>query len=603
MFTFGTAGRKMHGIYYGGRMKRIIVLTLAALAAGSAYADGKDLAELVPANSLAVLSVRDTGNLRRQMAETPYFKVLADPALDAGRERIADFFQTRFERIPLFIGLRLDETLAALNGQTVFAARRKRAGALRIGLEFVLLVDLGDGRTAFEERLEAAVKKSIREALIERAAYDAEGVMAFTLYDLKRQIDRPRPEQRALDYADDKVRRELDEEVPDKKSDGYEIVYGFVGNVFIAASTRVYFRDTVRLASGKSDGASIVKTRPYAEAAEKFPGAENFFFVQLSAAMADLLKYFPHLKILGLNERPAADAKDAPNDKENGSVAERLGLNGLAWAAGRFDFRDGLMAREIFVRTAMPRRLLLSLADCLQGPVALGEIPERAVRTITLRVDPTKVFETARRVMLDGWGADCAGLRALDEAENRLGTSTADFLSAFDGALALSRFANGDWIFSAGLNRNAPVLAGLAAFFAFANGELRPDTTVTADSPVSPLSFRVGQNVVFVSNSARLIDEYVSGGPPRLKTRPEALAAVEKIAGGGGLVVTGSLLHDFLQKARPSAGGMLAELGELGLLPSDDVIGKYLNVREIAAFTAGADGLLVKIGHFRNDRR
>jgi hypothetical protein len=372
-----------------------LVLALGLFAAGYAQAAGVSApAQLLPPDTLAVLSLPDADKAAVSWNESAYGKLWQDPALKPFRDRVVEKW-TEHLAAPLQrqLGIKLTEYLDMAHGQLTLAITRNGWGSrpdARPGV--LILVDSKDKQELVKIRLEE-LKKKWTDAGKGQKSEKIRGI-DFTTFVIADQ-DWSRTIGRAFPGGDeDEAAEENGEPAKTAQAGNKEITFGQSGSLLLVSNDVAELERVLARQSGSMAGSLAESSTFQASQNSLFRDAVGLAWVNVA----------PIYEVIHKQLRSASESAAAGNpfairpDK----VLEALGLSEVKTIAARLraNAAEGTFA-EVFVSIPEARRKglfrLLALERRESGPPAF--VGAEVLRFQRWRIDAQKAWTTLESIL------------------------------------------------------------------------------------------------------------------------------------------------------------------------------------------------------------
>jgi hypothetical protein len=380
---------------------RLAVVLLTALIACSLRAGTPPAAQLLPSDTLFVVSVPDWDKAAAFWSDSSYGRLWRDPSMKAFKEHFVDKLQAEFAGpVQRELGIKWTDYLGLLHGQVTVAVTQNGWGTrLDAKPGVLLLVDCKDQQDALKTRLSELKKKWVDagKQLKTEQIRDVE----FTTFILPATDLAPGPDKDLA--SDDKGASEPeDRAAPPKISEGSEITVGQSGSLLIVGNNAIDIEKVLaRQAGGLA--AALADQAAYDGQAALFRNAIAFAWLNFTF-------------IYDVMARQAADSIRAGRPGNPFAVTgDRLlaatGLSGVKSAAARVTGNSEGLAAEVFLAAPQARRggvlrvLALQPKEASPPPFVAADL----VKFSRWRIDGQKAWTTLENIFTS-ISPDLAGL-------------------------------------------------------------------------------------------------------------------------------------------------------------------------------------------------
>jgi hypothetical protein len=425
-------------------MRPLSIVALALLAAVPlARAAAPPAAQLLPPDTLGLLSVPDWDRVVTFWNQSAQSKLWKDPSMKAVREKALQKWQDEYV-VPLErqLGIKLKDYLDLLHGQLTLAVLRNEWNVQPGGqLGLLLLIDVKDKQPALKSRLAEMRRKwvdsgqQLRTEKIRDVEFTA---FMVGLDDLQKSLDKafPRPKEGADEESPD------DQSNPARKTEKSAVLVGQSGPLLIIGNNS---KNIERLLARQSGGlaTSLAELPAYqANATQLFRDALGIAWVSLPPILENLQKPPP----------ADSDAKQNPLAPRLDKILAASGLTGISTIAARaFGDADG-SGVEVFLSAPESRRrgvvalIAPEAKDAGPPPFVASDVAKFS----RWRIDGKKAWDTLES-MLTQISPEMAGLIQMglqaagkerdpnfDLKQALLGSLGDDFIAIQKGSHALS---------------------------------------------------------------------------------------------------------------------------------------------------------------------
>ncbi len=325
---------------------------LVACADISAAADRR-IEELLPANTVAFVHIRDAKATAERIKKTPYYAMYQEDPVKKFLEKPMKKLREELKEVEAEIGVNLEEIYGFVSGEAAVALVKTPFPEKDKDIGLLLAADIGANGKALEARI-ADVLGKVPAGTFEKLREEAHGT-AYTM--LKFKEDKGPP----------------------------ELAYCVTGQMFIATlggKTMANFLGSLKAPPAESLAAS----KPFKEAEEQIGEAHDFM------AFANLKRLIEDLKeMAGPPEdgRPSAD-----------KILKALGFDAIQWAAMGATVGEKALTSAGYLKAPGEKRGILKLLSPGGGDLRLpGDLPEDAGITCAFQFRASEFLDELRDML------------------------------------------------------------------------------------------------------------------------------------------------------------------------------------------------------------